>query len=76
MYCVLGDNEHTLTKLTKVGSGDTPATLKAVSNLYDSILEAGVFEAASIKEAEAAKVIENTQRDLNVALDMILKEKN
>jgi UDP-N-acetyl-D-galactosamine dehydrogenase len=63
-----GDKEHTLTKITKVVSGDTPETLQAVSELYDSILGAGVFEAASIKEAEAAKVIENTQRDLNIAL--------
>ncbi|TKB25014.1 nucleotide sugar dehydrogenase [Desulfopila sp. IMCC35006] len=63
-----GDKEHTLTKITKVVSGDTPNTLQAVSQLYASILEAGVFEAASIKEAEAAKVIENTQRDLNIAL--------
>ncbi len=57
-----------MAKITKVVSGDTPATLHAVSTLYDSILEAGVFEAASIKEAGAAKVIKNTQRDLNIAL--------
>ncbi len=63
-----GDKEHTLTTITKVVSGDNPATLEAVANLYDSIVKAGVFKAASIKEAEAAKVIENTQRDLNIAL--------
>ncbi len=63
-----GDKEHTLTTITKVVSGDTPATLTAVAKLYGSIVKAGVFEAASIKEAEAAKVIENTQRDLNIAL--------
>jgi UDP-N-acetyl-D-galactosamine dehydrogenase len=63
-----GDKEHTLTTITKVVSGDTPATLRAVSDLYSSIVTAGVFEAASIQEAEAAKVIENTQRDLNIAL--------
>jgi UDP-N-acetyl-D-galactosamine dehydrogenase len=63
-----GDKEHTLTTITKVVSGDTPATLRAVSALYSSIVTAGVFEASSIKEAEAAKVIENTQRDLNIAL--------
>lgn len=63
-----GDKEHTLTKITKVVSGDTPATLQAVSDLYGAIITAGVFKAASIKEAEAAKVIENTQRDLNIAL--------
>jgi UDP-N-acetyl-D-galactosamine dehydrogenase len=63
-----GDKEHTLTTITKVVSGDTPETLRAVAELYGSIVTAGVFRAASIKEAEAAKVIENTQRDLNIAL--------
>jgi len=63
-----GDKEHTLTTITKVVSGDTTETLQKVSNLYGSIITAGVFPAASIKEAEAAKVIENTQRDLNIAL--------
>ncbi len=63
-----GDKEHTLTTITKVVSGDTQETLEKVSRLYNSIVRAGVFEAASIKEAEAAKVIENTQRDLNIAL--------
>lgn len=63
-----GDHEHTLTKITKVVAGDTAETLQAVSALYGSIITAGIFEVASIKEAEAAKVIENTQRDLNIAL--------
>ncbi len=63
-----GDQEHTLTTITKVVAGDTAETLKAVSTLYKSIIKAGVFETKTIKEAEAAKVIENTQRDLNIAL--------
>ncbi|MFZ5766010.1 MAG: nucleotide sugar dehydrogenase [Thermodesulfobacteriota bacterium] len=63
-----GDKEHTLTKIVKVVSGDTPATLEKVAALYGAIIDAGVYPAASIKEAEAAKVIENTQRDLNIAL--------
>lgn len=63
-----GDKEHTLTSITKVVSGDTPETLEKVAKLYGSIITAGVYPTASIKEAEAAKVIENTQRDLNIAL--------
>lgn len=63
-----GDREHTLTKILKVVSGDTPATLEKVAALYESIIEPGVHRASSIKTAEAAKVIENTQRDLNIAL--------
>jgi len=63
-----GDKVHTLTKILKVVSGDTPETLKRVAELYESIVTAGVFLASSIKVAEAAKVIENTQRDLNIAL--------
>lgn len=63
-----GDEEHTLAKIVKVVSGDTPETLKAVAALYASVVTAGVHQASSIKEAEAAKVIENTQRDLNIAL--------
>ena len=63
-----GDKEHTLTKITKVVSGDTPETLERVATIYGSIITAGVFRASSIKVAEAAKVIENTQRDLNIAL--------
>ncbi|MDP1526735.1 MAG: nucleotide sugar dehydrogenase [Rhodocyclaceae bacterium] len=63
-----GDKEHTLTKITKVVSGDSLATLEKVAALYGSIVVAGVYRASSIKVAEAAKVIENTQRDLNIAL--------
>ncbi|HID70781.1 MAG TPA: nucleotide sugar dehydrogenase [Desulfobacterales bacterium] len=63
-----GDKEHTLTKITKIVSADTPESLKAVSELYGSIIEAGIYPVPTIKEAEAAKVIENTQRDLNIAL--------
>jgi UDP-N-acetyl-D-galactosamine dehydrogenase len=63
-----GDKEHTLTRITKVVSGDTPATLDRVAEMYGSVIEAGVHRASSIKVAEAAKVIENTQRDLNIAL--------
>ena len=63
-----GDKVHTLTNITKVVSGDLKKTLKKISALYKSIISAGVFEASSIKVAEAAKVIENTQRDLNIAL--------
>ena len=63
-----GDREHTLTRIVKVVSGDDPETLGQVAALYASIVAAGVHEAPSIKVAEAAKVIENTQRDLNIAL--------
>ena len=63
-----GDKDHTLTKITKVVSGDDEQTLNKVAALYGLIIEAGIFRATSIKEAEAAKVIENTQRDLNIAL--------
>jgi UDP-N-acetyl-D-galactosamine dehydrogenase len=63
-----GDTEHTLTRILKVVSGDTPETLEKVARLYESIVEPGVHRAPSIKAAEAAKVIENTQRDLNIAL--------
>jgi len=63
-----GDKEHTLTKILKVVSADDEETLDRVAMLYESIIEAGVYRAATIKEAEAAKVIENTQRDLNIAL--------
>ena len=63
-----GDKEHTLTKILKIVSGDTPQTLDAVAKLYERIVEPGVHRASSIKAAEAAKVIENTQRDLNIAL--------
>jgi UDP-N-acetyl-D-galactosamine dehydrogenase len=63
-----GDKERTLTRITKVVSGDTPDTRKRVAALYATVVAAGVHEASSIKVAEAAKVIENTQRDLNIAL--------
>jgi len=63
-----GDREHTLTRITKVVSGDTPETLERVAAVYGSIVTAGVHRASSLKVAEAAKVIENTQRDLNIAL--------
>lgn len=63
-----GDKEHTLTRIIKVVSGDDPDTLEKVAQLYESIITAGVHRASSIKVAEAAKVIENTQRDLNIAL--------
>lgn len=63
-----GDREHTLEKIIKVVSGEDPDTLERVANVYGAIIEAGVYRAPSIKVAEAAKVIENIQRDLNIAL--------
>jgi len=63
-----GDKERTLTKIIKVVSGQDNATLDLVANVYGRIIEAGIHKASSIKVAEAAKVIENTQRDLNIAL--------
>ncbi|MBT0962257.1 nucleotide sugar dehydrogenase [Denitromonas iodatirespirans] len=63
-----GDKERTVTKIVKVVSGDTPATLEKVKDMYGAVITAGVYPAATIKVAEAAKVIENTQRDLNIAL--------
>src|ERR1700744_1014080 len=63
-----GDKEHTVARIVKVVSGDDEATLAKVGDLYASIITAGVHRASSIKVAEAAKVIENTQRDLNIAL--------
>jgi UDP-N-acetyl-D-galactosamine dehydrogenase len=62
-----GDKEHTFTKILKIVSGDDADTLDKVADLYASVVKAGVFKASSIKVAEAAKVIENTQRDLNIA---------
>ncbi len=62
-----GDKQHTITKIKKVVSGSNPDCLKTLSDLYGSIIEAGIYEAPSIKIAEAAKVIENTQRDINIA---------
>ena len=63
-----GDKERTVTQIVKVVSGDSPATLDKVAEVYESIITAGVYRASSIKVAEASKVIENTQRDLNIAL--------
>ncbi|HZX33104.1 MAG TPA: nucleotide sugar dehydrogenase, partial [Rhodocyclaceae bacterium] len=63
-----GDKERTLTKIVKIVSGDMPRTLDYVARIYGDIIAAGIFRASSIKVAEAAKVIENTQRDLNIAL--------
>jgi len=63
-----GDKEHTLTRIVKIVSGDTPETLERVAAVYGGIVKAGVHRVSSIKVAEAAKVIENTQRDLNIAL--------
>jgi len=63
-----GDKERTITKIVKVVSGDDGPTSEAVAELYASVIVAGVHRASSIKVAEAAKVIENTQRDLNIAL--------
>lgn len=63
-----GDKQHTFTRITKVVSGQDPATLDTVAAVYESVVTAGVYRASSIKAAEAAKVIENTQRDLNIAL--------
>jgi UDP-N-acetyl-D-galactosamine dehydrogenase len=63
-----GDKQHTLRNIVKVVSGDDDDTLSAVAELYESVVDAGVHRASSIEVAEAAKVIENTQRDLNIAL--------
>ncbi len=63
-----GDKEHTFTRITKVVSGQTPEVLEIVARVYESVVTAGVHRAANIRVAEAAKVIENTQRDLNIAL--------
>ena len=62
-----GDKEHTVTKILKVTSGSNLKTAEIVDNLYKSIITAGTFKASSIKVAEAAKVIENSQRDINIA---------
>lgn len=62
-----GDKEHTVEKILKITSGSTPETAKKVNQLYQSVIEAGTHLAPSIKVAEAAKVIENTQRDVNIA---------
>jgi UDP-N-acetyl-D-galactosamine dehydrogenase len=62
-----GDKEHTVTKILKVTSGSTPETAEIVDELYKSVISAGTYKAPSIKVAEAAKVIENSQRDINIA---------
>ncbi len=63
-----GDKEHRFESIVKVVSGQDPKTLEIVSKVYGSVVTAGIYEAPTIKTAEAAKVIENTQRDLNIAL--------
>ena len=63
-----GDREHTFTTITKVVSGQDEATLDVIAAVYGAVVKAGVYRASGIKVAEAAKVIENTQRDLNIAL--------
>lgn len=63
-----GDREHRLETIIKVVSGDTPQTLEKIADLYGEVVHAGTHRAATIKVAEAAKVIENTQRDLNISL--------
>ena len=63
-----GDKQHRLKSIIKITSGSTPAIAKEVDNLYKEIIIAGTYKASSIKIAEAAKVIENTQRDVNIAL--------
>lgn len=62
-----GDKEHTITKIKKITSGSTKEVANIVDSVYASIIKAGTFKASSIKVAEAAKVIENTQRDINIA---------
>lgn len=63
-----GDRRHTVDKITKVVSADTPEMLELLAGLYEQVITAGIHRAPDIKTAEAAKVIENTQRDLNIAL--------
>ncbi len=63
-----GDKEHTIRKITKIISGSNSKTLERISELYSQIIDAGIFPVDSIRIAEAAKVIENTQRDVNIAL--------
>ena len=63
-----GDKEHSFTEICKVVSGQDTETLDIIASVYESVVTAGVYRAASIKTAEAAKVIENTQRDLNIAM--------
>ena len=68
-----GDKVHTFANIVKVVAGDTPETLEKIAHVYGSAVRAGIFKATSIKVAEAAKVIENTQRDINIALMNELK---
>jgi UDP-N-acetyl-D-galactosamine dehydrogenase len=63
-----GDKEHTLKSIVKVSSGCSPASAEIIAKVYEMVVEAGVHRASSIKVAEAAKIIENTQRDVNIAL--------
>ncbi len=63
-----GDKKHTITDVVKIVSGDTPETLELVANVYGKVINAGVYRAPDIRTAEAAKVIENIQRDINIAL--------
>ena len=63
-----GDKERTFTKITKVVSGQNEEVLETIAEVYGNVVEAGIFKASSIRVAEAAKVIENTQRDINIAL--------
>lgn len=65
---VPGDKTNTLTKILKIVSGNSPKSLEKITSVYGSIIEAGLHKAPSIKVAEAAKVIENTQRDINISL--------
>ena len=69
-----GDKARSFDKITKVVSGSNSETLSAISKTYGAVIDAGIFETTSIKVAEAAKVIENTQRDLNIALINELSE--
>tara|TARA_A100001011_G_C14320535_1_gene850373 strand:- start:4063 stop:5325 length:1263 start_codon:yes stop_codon:yes gene_type:complete len=62
-----GDKKHTITKIKKIVSGSSKRALIEVSQVYESVIDAGIYQAESIKVAEAAKVIENTQRDINIA---------
>lgn len=62
-----GDKEHTVKKILKITSGSTPEVAEIIDNLYNTVIEVGTFKASSIKVAEAAKVIENSQRDINIA---------
>ncbi len=75
-----GDTEHTLVKITKVTSGCDEESAEEIAKIYEMIIEAGVHRASSIKVAEAAKIIENTQRDINIAfmneLSMIFNQMN